>query len=119
MGGRLTTHVLDLSQGIPAAGMHIELWRYEKSEKSALLVSVVTNRDGRTESPLLEKEMLLNGEYELVFAVGDYYRTQASIQLESLFLNRVPVRFQIENPETAYHVPLLIAPGGYSTYRGS
>jgi 5-hydroxyisourate hydrolase len=119
MGGRLTTHVLDLSQGIPAAGMQIELWSYKESGKSTLLASVVTDPDGRTESPLLEKEMMLSGEYELVFSVGAYYRAQASIQLESLFLDRVPVRFHIENPHAAYHVPLLVAPGGYSTYRGS
>jgi 5-hydroxyisourate hydrolase len=119
MEGRLTTHVLDLSRGIPAAGMKIELWRYLDSGKSKLLLNVETNPDGRTESPLLSKKDMLSGEYELVFAVGDYYRAQAFTQPESLFLDFVPVRFLIHHPQMAYHVPLLVAPGGYSTYRGS
>ncbi|QGQ97141.1 hydroxyisourate hydrolase [Paenibacillus psychroresistens] len=119
MGGRLTTHVLDLSRGIPAAGMLIELRRFSELGEAALIVSVVTNSDGRTESPLLAGDLLLEGEYELLFAVGAYYRSDPIIQLESLFLDRVPVRFHIENSQMAYHVPLLVAPGGYSTYRGS
>lgn len=119
MGGRLTIHVLDLSQGIPAAGMIIELWHYEQSGNASLLVSAVTQSDGRTESPLLTDASMLSGEYELVFAVGAYYRAQASIQLEFLFFDRVPVRFHIDHPHMAYHIPLLVAPGGYSTYKGS
>jgi 5-hydroxyisourate hydrolase len=119
MEGRLTTHVLDLSRGVPAAGMKIQLWRYLDSGKSILLLNVETNPDGRTESPLLSREDMLSGEYELVFAVGAYYRIQAFTQPESLFLDLVPVRFHIHHPQMAYHVPLLVAPGGYSTYRGS
>jgi 5-hydroxyisourate hydrolase len=119
MQGQLTTHVLDLSQGIPAAGMVIELWRFIDSGKIELILSGVTNSDGRTKLPLLANEQMLSGEYELVFAVGDYYRNQTLVQIESLFLDRVPVRFHIQNEQLKYHVPLLVAPGGYSTYRGS
>jgi 5-hydroxyisourate hydrolase len=119
MGGRLTTHVLDISRGIPAAGMKIELWRYLKAGTSNLLLSFETNQDGRTEFPLLVKEMMQSGEYELIFEVGAYYRAQDQLQAEPLFLDHVPVRFHIHNPEMHYHVPLLVAPGGYSTYRGS
>jgi len=118
MQGQLTTHVLDLAQGIPAAGMIIELWRYTDSGK-VLIVSQVTNLDGRTELPLLSAEQMQSGEYELVFAAGDYYRNQTIVQIEAMFLDRVPVRFHIQNELLKYHVPLLVAPGGYSTYRGS
>lgn len=119
MQGQLTTHVLDLSQGIPAVGLVIELWRYLDSGKKALLLSVITNSDGRTETPLLVNGQMRSGEYELVFSVGDYYRKQASVHIEALFLELVPVRFHILNEQLKYHVPLLVAPGGYSTYRGS
>ncbi|SEB52111.1 hydroxyisourate hydrolase [Paenibacillus sp. GP183] len=116
MAGRLTTHVLDLSRGIPARGMQIELWRILQGEAAAILYSFETNEDGRTEAPLLEKDTMLSGSYELVFEVGRYFRSQG---IESLFLEQVPVRFQILDPQSHYHVPLLVAPGGYSTYRGS
>jgi 5-hydroxyisourate hydrolase len=119
MEGRLTTHVLDLSRGIPASGMKIELWRHLKAGSSTMLLSFETNQDGRTEFPLLVKEMMQSGEYELVFEVGAYYRAQHQLQTEQLFLDRVPVRFHIQDPQMHYHVPLLVAPGGYSTYRGS
>jgi 5-hydroxyisourate hydrolase len=116
MAGRLTTHVLDLSHGVPARGMQIELWRILPGEVAALLLRFETNEDGRSEAPLLEKEAMLSGGYELVFEVGRYFRSQGT---ESPFLEQVPVRFQILDPQSHYHVPLLVAPGGYSTYRGS
>jgi 5-hydroxyisourate hydrolase len=119
MEGRLTTHVLDLSRGIPASGMTIELWRHLKAGSSTLLLSFETNQDGRTDFPLLVKEMMQSGEYELVFEVGAYYRAQNQLLMELPFLDRVPVRFHIQDPQMHYHVPLLVAPGGYSTYRGS
>lgn len=130
MSGRLTTHVLDLSQGIPAAGMTLQLWRIEDGT-SRLLREDVTNSDGRLDQPLLEGAEFIPGSYELLFRAGDYFRgspgTAAGIDhgaaglLESapLFLDEIPIRFYITDPEGHYHVPLLAAPGGYSTYRGS
>jgi hydroxyisourate hydrolase len=106
---QLTTHVLDTMRGIPAAGMKIELWSVDQSE---MLKSVETNRDGRTESPLLADNEMTAGNYELIFFVGDYFG-------ERRFLDRVPVRFVISDAAAKYHVPLLVSPWAYSTYRGS
>ena len=102
----LTTHVLDVSRGRPAAGVAIELVR-----GGEVVATAVTNADGRTDGPLLE--LLEAGEYELRFAVGDYFGGEAR------FLDVVPVRFGVSEPDAHHHVPLLVAPGGYSTYRGS
>jgi 5-hydroxyisourate hydrolase len=107
MNAKLSTHVLDIAQGRPAAGMTIELW-----SRGALLKTVVTNADGRPDAPLLAGAELIAGEYEIVFHVGDYFGTRA-------FLDRVPVRFTISDAATSYHVPLLCSPWSYSTYRGS
>ena len=104
----LTTHVLDIATGRPAAGVAIELLRGDE-----VLATAVTNADGRTDGPLLER--LEPGTYELRFAVGDYFATSA----EPAFLDVVPVRFGVSDPGAHHHVPLLVAPGGYSTYRGS
>jgi 5-hydroxyisourate hydrolase len=104
----LTTHVLDVSAGRPAAGVAIELAR-----GGEVVATAVTNADGRTDGPLLER--LEAGVYELRFAVGDYFERSA----EPPFLDVVPVRFGVSDPEAHHHVPLLVAPGGYSTYRGS
>ena len=105
----LTTHVLDVSRGVPARGMTIELWSLEPSRK---LKTVQTNDDGRIDSPLLAGDQMVSGSYELVFLVGDYFG-------ERKFLDRVPVRFTISDPTAKYHVPLLVSPWSYSTYRGS
>jgi 5-hydroxyisourate hydrolase len=102
----LTTHVLDVARGRPAAGVAIELVRGDE-----VVATAVTNADGRTDAPLLEE--LEAGEYELRFAVGDYFGGEAR------FLDVVPVRFGVSDPDAHHHVPLLVAPGGYSTYRGS
>ena len=102
----LTTHVLDIARGRPAAGVAIELLR-----GGDVVASAVTNADGRTDGPLLET--LEAGEYELRFAVGDYFGA------DERFLDVVPVRFHVRDPAEHHHVPLLVAPGGYSTYRGS
>lgn len=104
----LTTHVLDTTRGRPAAGMKIELWSIDRS---AQLKEVITNGDGRTE-PLLEGETMRAGAYELLFHAGDYFGQRR-------FLDVVPVRFVISDPAAKYHVPLLISPWAYSTYRGS
>jgi 5-hydroxyisourate hydrolase len=105
----LTTHVLDTMRGRPAAGVKIELWSLDKK---ALLQTVQTNNDGRTDRPLLEGVSMAAGNYELIFFVGDYFG-------EKSFLDRVPVRFGISDANAKYHVPLLVSPWSYSTYRGS
>ncbi len=105
----LTTHVLDTRNGRPATGMKIELWSLEPRK---LVKSATTNPDGRTDSPLLSPNESQTGEYELLFYVGDYFG-------EKSFLDRVPVHFRIADATTKYHVPLLVSPWAYSTYRGS
>jgi 5-hydroxyisourate hydrolase len=105
----LTTHVLDNMRGCPAAGMTIELWFTDPSKK---LKTVQTNTDGRVDSPLLSGNEMVAGTYELVFFVGDYFG-------EKKFLDRVPVRFTISDGNAKYHVPLLVTPWSYTTYRGS
>ena len=116
-GGRLTTHVLDTASGRPAAGLSIELYRIE-SQARRHLKTVVTNGDGRCDAPLLAGADFRTGEYELVFAAGDYLRRQGTKLPEPAFLDSVPIRFGMAEP-VHYHVPLLISPYGYSTYRGS
>ncbi|MDQ3546053.1 MAG: hydroxyisourate hydrolase [Verrucomicrobiota bacterium] len=105
----LTTHVLDTRNGRPAAGMKIELWSLEPRQ---LVKSIVTNSDGRTDEPLLAPNESQVGSYELIFHVGDYFGERA-------FLDQVPVRFSIVDGAAKYHVPLLVSPWAYSTYRGS
>jgi 5-hydroxyisourate hydrolase len=105
----LTTHVLDTSRGCPAGGMTIEVWFIDQSK---LLKTVQTNGDGRVDAPLLTGSEMIAGTYELVFYVGDYFG-------ERRFLDRVPVRFAILDVNAKYHVPLLVSPWAYSTYRGS
>ena len=120
MAGRLTTHVLDTAQGRPAAGMAVELWRLGAGGAGPeLLKTARTNADGRADAPLLAGEELAAGTYELVFAVGDYFAAQPVPAAEPPFLDRVPVRFGIADPHAHYHVPLLVSPWAYSTYRGS
>jgi 5-hydroxyisourate hydrolase len=119
MRGCLTTHVLDLTQGLPAGGLKIELWRIEEEGARILIQTVNTNHDGRVDAPLLAGDEWQPGVYELVFFVAAYFHRQGSDLTEPPFLDRVPVRFGIANLEAHYHVPLLVAPGGYSTYRGS
>ena len=120
MLGRLTTHVLDTAQGKPAAGVAIELWRLDTAgERRELLATALTNADGRTDAPLLAGDALQAGSYELVFAIGDYFAGQPVAHAAPPFLDRVPVRFGIADPDAHYHVPLLASPWAYSTYRGS
>jgi 5-hydroxyisourate hydrolase len=120
MAGRLTTHVLDTAQGRPAAGVAIELWRVDADgEDRRLLKTVRTNADGRTDTPLLAGDEWAEGAYELVFAVGAYFADQAVPTATPPFLDRVPLRFAIADADGHYHVPLLVSPWAYSTYRGS
>jgi 5-hydroxyisourate hydrolase len=118
MPAKLSTHVLDTAHGCPAQGMQIELWSLGE-QKPKLLKSVRTNADGRTDSPLLSAEEMRAGMYELVFYVGDYFAGKTAAAPKVRFLDRVPVRFGIADAEASYHVPLLVSPWAYSTYRGS
>src|SRR5690242_7679570 len=119
MAGRLTTHVLDMAQGRPAAVVRVELWRVDAADGRELLATVRTNADGRVDSPLLSEGQLQAGVYELVFAVGEYFAGQPIATATPPFLDTVPVRFGVADPEAHYHVPLLVSPWAYSTYRGS
>jgi 2-oxo-4-hydroxy-4-carboxy-5-ureidoimidazoline decarboxylase len=116
--GRLTTHVLDTALGRPASGMEVELWSLAGGEREHLK-TVRTDDDGRTGEPLLEAEDLRPGLYELVFGVGDYFAAQGVEAADPPFLDRVPVRFGLADAGAHYHVPLLVSPWAYSTYRGS
>lgn len=117
MMGRLTTHVLDTAQGKPAAGITIALYRVSGNSHRKI-AETVTNADGRSDGPLLEGEKLVEGQYELIFFAGDYLR--ATGQGEGvLFLDQIPIRFGVGDAGQHYHVPLLLSPFGYSTYRGS
>jgi 5-hydroxyisourate hydrolase len=111
--GKLTTHVLDTALGKPAAGLRIEVWQGE------LVKSVVTNADGRADAPLLEGADFISGQYELQFYAGDYLRSLGYHFAEPLFLDIIPIRFGIADASQHFHVPLLLSPFGYSTYRGS
>jgi 5-hydroxyisourate hydrolase len=117
MNGKLTTHVLDTANGKPAAGMRIELHRLENGKKIPL-GDQITNRNGRTNEPLLSDEFMIPGHYRLLFHVADYFASLGSPDAGK-FLNVVPVLFRIEDASAGYHVPLLVSPWAYSTYRGS
>jgi 2-oxo-4-hydroxy-4-carboxy-5-ureidoimidazoline decarboxylase len=116
--GRLSTHVLDIHAGRPAAGMAIELYEYA-GERAHRIAIAATNADGRTEQPLIADRPLPIGRYELRFAVGDHFRSRGIEAADPPFLDVVPLRFSIAEPEGHYHVPLLCTPWSYSTYRGS
>jgi 5-hydroxyisourate hydrolase len=109
MSGKLSTHVLDLARGGPAAGMRVEL----VDESGAILATAVTNADGRTDAPMLGPEAMRAGIFELRFFVAEYFGGAPG------FLDVVPVRFRIGDAAQSYHVPLLCTPWSYSTYRGS
>ncbi|HEY1109238.1 MAG TPA: hydroxyisourate hydrolase [Opitutaceae bacterium] len=114
MPAKLSTHVLDLTRGAPAAGMEIELWSI--GEKPAQIKVVTTNADGRTDAPLLLGDEMLEGDYQLVFKIKDYFARQG---VTSVFFVYAAIFFRIEDPTVSYHVPLLVTPHAYSTYRGS
>jgi 5-hydroxyisourate hydrolase len=116
-GGWLSTHVLDTSRGRPAAGIEIVLYRLERGEREEV-ARAVTNADGRTDAPILDRGAFRSGIYELVFEAGDYLRATGSDQPAPLFLDAIPIRFGMSEA-AHYHVPLLLSPFGYSTYRGS
>ncbi len=130
MPGRLSTHVLDTTRGRPAAGLRLNLYRLDPSPTShdsrVLLKTVHTNAEGRTDEPLLVGDAVQRGVYEIVFAVGPYFAAYSARVEPSAarsdglpFLDTIPIRFGIDDPHAAYHVPLLVSPWAYSTYRGS
>lgn len=115
--GYLTTHVLDAAHGCPGSGIQIELYRIGTGRE--LIATTTTNDDGRCDSPVLEGEAFVPGVYELIFSAGDYYRRRGVELPEPAFLDQVVLRFGIADRDEHYHVPLLISPYSYSTYRGS
>jgi 5-hydroxyisourate hydrolase len=119
MAGKLSTHVLDTYHGCPAAGLTLELWRHLKEGSPQWLKTVVTNSDGRTEDPVLSGTEFQTGTFELRFQVGAYFRQTVKTLAQPAFLDEVPVRFNIAEADSGYHVPLLVSPWAYSTYRGS
>ncbi len=116
--GFLSTHVLDTAIGRPAVGMKIDLFRIE-GDKWTHLVTALTNADGRTDGPILPSEAFKTGQYELLFYAGDYLNKLRPPSDGPRFLDQVPIRFGIDNADQHYHVPLLLTPFSYSTYRGS
>jgi 5-hydroxyisourate hydrolase len=116
--GLLSTHVLDTARGKPAAGIAVRLYSCNGTERQ-MLKSTVTNADGRTDEPLLAGEHLATGRYELVFNAADYQRSQGLKVDSPPFLDEIVVRFGVSDPAGNYHIPLLLSPYSYSTYRGS
>ncbi|WP_127115835.1 hydroxyisourate hydrolase [Shimia sediminis] len=117
MTGYLTTHVLDTARGCPAEGLTIELYRIDGDTRSKLK-TLVTNDDGRTDEQILPAEEFAPGEYELIFYAGSYLDATGTPPEDPRFLDVIPIRFGMSEP-SHYHVPLLLSPFGYSTYRGS
>jgi len=114
--GKLTTHVLDTAQGRPGQGIEIRLWRLGTERE--LVQRAMTNKDGRTDAPLLEQTVWQAGRYELEFAVAEYFARSSLPQSDPPFLEDVVIRFTLAE-DSHYHVPLLVSPWSYSTYRGS
>lgn len=115
--GALTTHVLDTSAGKPADHVRFDLYRADGERRC--LLSATTNQDGRCDQPLLQGEAFLPGQYEIVFHAGEYFARQGVVLAHPPFLDQVVIRFGVADATQHYHVPLLISPYGYSTYRGS
>ncbi|ABV94417.1 putative transthyretin-like protein [Dinoroseobacter shibae DFL 12 = DSM 16493] len=116
--GYLTTHVLDTARGVPAAGMHIVLYRLDGTMRE-VVAAKHTNSDGRTDGPILPQAEFRTGVFELLFHAGDYLRDTGQAGAEPLFLDEIPIRFGMSDPGAHYHVPLLLSPFSFSTYRGS
>ena len=116
--GKITTHVLDTANGRPGAGIAVTLWRLEDDGRQQI-ASTSTNADGRCDAPLLDGERMQAGRYELVFSAGAYFRALGTSLPEPAFVDEVVLRFGVAHAEQHYHVPLLVSPWSYSTYRGS
>jgi 2-oxo-4-hydroxy-4-carboxy-5-ureidoimidazoline decarboxylase len=117
--GRLSTHVLDTHGGMPAANVPVELWELSRDGDARLLVNTVTNKDGRTDKPLIAERPVPIGTYELRFSMAGYFKARGVALAEPPFLDIVPIRFCVTEPEAHYHVPLVTTPWSYATYRGS
>jgi len=115
----LTTHVLDVTRGGPAERVQIELYEFAAGGERRLIADVATNPDGRTDRPLIGAKDARAGLFELVFHAGEYFRRQGARTADPPFLDLVPIRFAIADPGAHYHVPLIVSPWSYSTYRGS
>ena len=116
--GRLTTHVLDTTHGLPGAEIKVELYKVNESSTEKL-ATVITNSDGRTDAPILAGNDFRPGKYQLAFYVADYYKSKG-VELDGVpFLDDVVIRFGLDDPDAHYHVPLLVSPYSFSTYRGS
>ena len=116
--GKLSTHVLDITQGKPGAGVKVALYAVGAQGRT-LIKTDVTNADGRCSAPLLEGETMKAGKYELVFGAGDYFASQGVALPEPRFIDEVTIAFGVASAEQNYHVPLVVSPWAYSTYRGS
>lgn len=116
--GKLTTHVLDTANGLPGKEIKVNLYQFKDNTRT-LLISTVTNDDGRCDSPLLEGGLFEAGGYELEFFVADYYAQKNQTLSKPAFLDDIVLRFYVADAAEHYHVPLLVSPYGYSTYRGS
>ena len=115
----LTTHVLDIARGGPAMGVRIELYGLDGDGTRKLIADVSTNADGRTDKPLISASDARVGGFELVFHAGDYFRKLGAKLADPPFLDVIPIRFAVADPGAHYHVPLLVSPWSFSTYRGS
>jgi len=116
--GKLTTHVLDTAGGCPAVGLQVQLYRITE-QGDQCLTTEITNADGRTDTPLLSAADIAVGVYELRFWVGEYFASRYADLPTPPFLDQIPIRFGLADPTAHYHVPLLVSPWSYSTYRGS
>lgn len=117
--GRLSTHVLDTARGVPAAGIAVRLHRLDAAGNEQLVAERVTNADGKTEPPLIANTRLVPGRYRMTFEAGDYFRRSGIALPDPPFVDLVHLHFGIAEPDGHYHVPLLVSPWSYSTYRGS
>lgn len=117
-GGFLTTHVLDTYTGLPAEGVRID-FLVKEGDGYKLVKTLTTNKDGRTDAPVMGKDVFETGSYELIFYVGDYYAKIGAKVANPAFLDKVPVMFSMADGKAHYHVPLTVTPWSYSTYRGS
>ena len=115
----VTTHVLDVTSGWPAEGVRVELYELADGSERKLIANVATNADGRTNKPLMSADGARAGRFELVFHAGDYFRRQGAEMADPPFLDVIAIQFGIADPQAHYHVPLIVSPWSYSTYRGS
>jgi 5-hydroxyisourate hydrolase len=113
--GQITTHVLDTANGLPAAGIAVRLL----DAQGQILAETITNQNGRCDQPLLEGDLLKIGAYTVVFATAAYFRSRGATLAEPPFLDEIPIRFAVADPGAHYHIPLLVSPWSFATYRGS